>query len=584
MKRVLAIAILVIGASYLMAANPPASSADKSPANPSAIEQPAPPPAPVVVPEGWLANSLGANRLTKKTRIRIWDYAQGGFSTNNTVQKGDASTGSAAYNGDANGPVATPPDVDTFEFDQLELWIQRDIRGNIGMGGGPQPRPMYHHFDWGFNSETDYGRQANGGRMAGFERDWSINPSAKNDYTQRYLWLQLPNVNMDLWLPFYKGIALRIGRQPDQLITKESPVMMRFSPDMFYSHAYGFYRNSMMVGIRVAANIMHSDTKGLLMGEFFVANGNEWGPSVYSTSGRHPGGYGYQIAYRTPKMGTAIDYDGRVGPGNQLANAGCSLTTGCTSPVNPTWVADTLTNMHLFSPRTQIMWEQGVTINKWFRPRWKITIQTEFGKQYGDGQPDTIATYAGPAFGAPGPPHTNAVANGLNLTICNTSIPYYANTNPNAAILAGETPLGSIPYCKAGFTGASYLEYLGQVTYNLTQKTELGAAKWNVTLRAEQFRNPNRYFLQPIAAQLTNTYGQFTAEHYWGLQGAIAGAFNFVNVGLNYNPATHFRFRPEIRYDWQSGNFHYNGYGQMNPNGVTSSSQVTFAMDSLFYF
>ena len=77
MQRILTIAILVIGASFLMAADPPASSSDKSPANPSAVEQPAAPPAAEAVPEGMLVNTLGWAKVKKKTGVGIDYYING---------------------------------------------------------------------------------------------------------------------------------------------------------------------------------------------------------------------------------------------------------------------------------------------------------------------------------------------------------------------------------------------------------------------------------------------------------------------------------------------------------------------------
>lgn len=567
MKRILAMAILVVGASYLMA-NPPASSPNSAPANP-AVEEHAggPPPPQTPPPEGWLADSLGVNKALKKTGVHIWDYAQGGFTTNNTMQKGDAANG-AAYGGDAAGPFAGPADVDTFNFDQVEMFIERDIHGNTQMGPGGLPGPMYKHFDWGFNSETDYGRQANGCRMAGFDRDWSINPSAgPNDAKNRYLWLCEPNANIDLYFPVWKGIGMRIGRQPDQLIELESPPMFRNSPDMFYTHPYGFFRNSMLMGLRIAPILVHSPKLGLVMGEFFMSNGGMWGSSTNSLSGKHPGGYGYGLHYKSPDMSLWVDYTGRIGPGNILANAGCSIAEGgsCTSPIKPLWVSDVLPTLHVFSPRSQTMFENAIVVQKELRPRFKLTGQIQWGKQFGDGKSDTIATYSPAAYMGPAAPY-----GGLSPVVCAASAAPQVGTGPDR------------PYCIAGFTGASYFSIEGQVTYNLS-KTMVNfppTSRWNTTLRVEQFHNQNGYFNAPPMTQ-ANVPENFPD---WG---AVRGALNDISWGVNYNAATHVRIRPEIRYDWQTGNYQFNAYGQNNPNQVTNpsqSSQVTASLDSVFYF
>ena len=562
MKRILATAILVIGASYLMA-NPPASSPNSAPANPAVEEHAGGPPPPMPPPpEGWLADSLGVNKALKKTGVHIWDYAQGGFTTNNTFQKGDAANG-AAYAGDGTGPFAGPADVDTFNFDQVELFIERDIRGTTVMGPGGMPGPYYKHFDWGFMSETDYGRQANGCRMAGFDRDWSINPSPKNDATQRYLWLCEPNANIDLYFPVFRGIGMRIGRQPDQLIELESPPMFRNSPDMFYTHPYGFFRNSMMMGLRIAPMIFNNHKQGVLMGEFFMSNGGMWGTSTNSLSGKHPGGYGYGLHYKSPDMSLWVDYTGRIGPGNILANAGCSIAEGgsCTSPISPVWVGDTMGALRVFSPRAQTMFENALVIQKELRPRFKLTAQVQWGKQFGDGKSDTIATYSPAAYGGPGAPY-----GGLSPVVC-------------AATLTVQVGTGTRPYCQAGFTGASYLSFEGQVTYNLTKATVNfpPTARWNTTVRVENFQNPNGYFNAPPQTQ-ANVPENFPD---WS---AVRSSLNDISWGVNYNPQSHLRIRPEIRYDWQSGNYQFNAFGHNNPNGITASSQVTASLDTVFYF
>ena len=419
------------------------------------------------------------------------------------------------------------------------------------IGITPTPAPMAKKFDWGFMAETLYGRQGNGGRMTGFDRDWSMNPSPVNDAANRYMYLDVPNVYLDLYVPILKGVAFRLGRQADQLMIDEAPPNFRAAPNMFYSHPYSFYRVSQVFGGRVDATILHSQQYGYLMGQFFVDNGLQ---TVYSMSGTRD--YMYALNYRTPKMDTWIDYSGRYGAGNVKANAGCAIT-GCTTPIKPLWVSDNLAGYHVFSPHSQMMFENALIVQKEFRPHWKVVAQVQFGKQYGDGQSDTIATYSPAAFGTvPG------LANGINPGIC---------MHVSQHLMNG----GSEPLCKAGFTGASYLSFEGLVTYNFNKK-------WNVSFRPEQFRNPNGYFLEPMAAAISNANGTFKgAPPDWG---GIKGAFNDVTGGVNYKPTIYSLIRAEVRYDWQSGNYLANGFGQGNPNGVTSSSQFEAGIETVMYF
>ena len=54
--------------------------------------------------------------------------------------------------------------------------------------------------------------------------------------------------------------------------------------------------------------------------------------------------------------------------------------------------------------------------------------------------------------------------------------------------------------------------------------------------------------------------------------------------GFNYNPVRFARIRPEVRYDWQSGNYRVNAFGQNNPNGYTASSQFFAGIDTIITF
>lgn len=488
---------------------------------------------------------MGWDKLQKTTGITAEYYFELGISTNNTIERGDPATGNAAQPGNANGPVAWPSDADEPTFEQIEEFIHRNDKSNIVSGVTPTPAPMLKKFDWGFMSDTVYGRSAKGCLMAGFDSNWAMNPNPANDTENRYIYICQPNAFVSLYFPVLRGITLQLGRMDDTVATDEIPPAAQWGPNMFYSKSYGFYRDMTVLGGRVSANIFHSKRRGYLLGEFGVNNGDK---TVYSMNGNL--NYVYALRYRTPKMSTGIHYSGRVGYGNVKANPGCSITAGCTTPIKPLWVSDNLDNYHVFSPNSQRLFENTLIIEKEFRPRWKVTAQVQFGKQYGDGNADTIAIYSPAIF--------SSASHALNLGICNLPQP------------------AATPYCRTGFTGASYLSYGGVATYTFKPRKLAGS------LRLEEFRNPNGYFDGPPFAVVDNTYGKAAGlPPNWG---GIKGAFNEVTGGVNYNPARSVRIRPEIRYDWQSGNYVGNGFGQNNPNGVTSSSQVTAAIDTVVSF
>ena len=590
MQRILAIAVLVIGASYLMAANPPSSSPDNAAANPAAAGQPAgPPPGPQnpmlenASPgsDGLLSEALGWEKYRQKTGVSIYFYMQSGISTNNNIKKGDpgyiyadeGNEGNGAIPNNANGPVATPSDADEITFEQIEMNIEKTVAGNMVIGATPTPAPMSKKFDWGFDADILYGRQVNGCRMTGFDHDWAMNPSAQLDTYNRYNWLCMPNAYFDLYFPILKGVAIRVGRQADQEMTDEIPPMFFFAPNDFYSHTYGFYRINQVLGGRVTATIMHSHKNGFLMGEFMVDANQKQAAHTLNGSVN----YGYALRYRTPHMDTWVDYTGRFGPDEVKISCPDGLAS-CKVPEKALWVSDQLNAQHLFSTGHQMMFENALQVMHEFRPKWKVEALIQFGKQFGDGAATTIETFT---------------AGGLSYGLCE-----YVSYEYSATL--------TIPACKNHFTGASYLSYEGRVHYEFNKKL-------NATFRIEQFRNPNAYFGQPMFAALNYpsytglsanastgcwSYSESTCYDGPPIWGAAKGAFNDITGGINYNPVKWMRIRPEIRYDWQSGNYGIPLFGQNNlilytdsattSNGFftnnTESSQVTAAVDTVFYF
>ena len=138
MRQLTTLAVLALGASCLMAQGGPPK------------ETP---------PTGFLFNSLGGQKVTKTTGIKIDYYLQEGISTNNTIQKGVSGTPT----GNANGAVFTPADADVPTFEQIEQFIHKDIKGNIIPGVTPTFAPMLKTVDWGFMADVLYGRQGGGG-------------------------------------------------------------------------------------------------------------------------------------------------------------------------------------------------------------------------------------------------------------------------------------------------------------------------------------------------------------------------------------------------------------------------------------
>lgn len=522
MRRALAITVLALGTSFLMAENPEASAEKKAEARPEMTQKPA-----EERPEGMLFRSLGGEKFTRKTGVKLDYFMEIGVSTNSTI-KGNA------LNGNANGPVASPPDANVVTIERWEQFVHKDIKGNIIPRTTTTPAPMYKKFDWGFMSDTLYGRQANACRMTGFDRDWTTNQAdMTKDSANRNTFLCESNAYLQMYLPIFQGVAITAGRFADNVMIDEIPPIFSNGPNFFYTHSYQFFRSGQVFGGMISANLYRSRAHGYLMGEFGIHNGVS---TMYSMSGKR--NYDYALRYRTPKMDTWIDYTGRIGYGNVKANAGCSLTS-CTTPVKALWVSDNLPNFHVFSPDPQMMFENALTVQHEFRPKWKVVAAMQYGKQFGDGKSSTIATFS-PA----------------GLGVCRI---------PTAAIPTHQ------PYCQAGFTGAFFMSENATISYKVNN--QLSAA-----FRMEHFRNPQGFFLEPMAAVVTE------GTSLPALWNGVKGNFNDLTWGINYNPNKYVRIRPELRYDWQGGHYINKAFGQNNTNGKRSGSQMTAAMDMVLFF
>jgi hypothetical protein len=263
--------------------------------------------------------------------------------------------------------------------------------------------------------------------------------------------------------------------------------------------------------------------------------------------------YGAALRYRTPKMDTWIDYTTRFGP-DEVKIVCTTVTDGdpsCTIPEKALWVSDQLPAQHLFSTSHQVMWENGIEIQKEWRPHWKVTAFAQFGKQFGDGAASgtslTVNTYT-------------VVGTG----VCGGGMIY--SKLPEDQITSMSQVIG-IPFCSQpfnpfttstrGFTGAWYDSIGGLVTYEFTKKM-------NVSFRAEQYHNPNKFFNQSPMAEMKFPYAENFSGPPFPIWGAIGGSFNNITGGMNYKPRKNIFIRPELRYDWQSGNYGVNAFGQNN--------------------
>ena len=156
-----------------------------------------------------------------------------------------------------------------------------------------------------------------------------------------------------------------------------------------------------------------------------------------------------------------------------------------------------------------------------------------------------------------------------------------------------------IPFCSKpfnprdthaqGFTGASYDSFEGLVTYEFNKKV-------NVSFRAEQYHNPNHFINAAPFGEMSYPFAEDISGPPFPIWSAIAGSFNDVTGGMNYKPRKNIFIRPELRYDWQSGNYGVRAFGQNNliidsiyydspnPAANTYSSQFLAGIDTVINF
>lgn len=456
--------------------------------------------------------------------------------SNNTRDSNATTSGNG---GGANNPNGEPGDTG-FQLSQTQMTIHRDIRTNIIPRVTPTPGPVPNKFDWGFEADTTYGRDGQPCRMNGWDTHWSINePGATNApvaASTRQGFLCTPNIFAQVYLPFWKGMALTAGRMGD-VVGMEIPPPVRPGPTFFWSHSYAFYAETWQVwGILGSVNVYRSPKNGYVAAEFGVNAGEQ----SYQEYSGNPGFSG-AVHYRSPHMNTWIDYTFRMFDGNlKLNSTGNLVTQGLDYGVGSGGVASPGTISPLYP--LQAMNGQRKMRNSWtvqheIGKRWKVTAEGVYGFQHGDGAATTVLS--GPA-----------------------ALGYCGGIT---------TPGGIAPACP-GFKGASYSGVNGNVFYTINKK-----ATWG--LRVEHFNDPDGVFLAPL-----NYSGFYPSTVAGPMPASVKTALNDITFGINYNPVKFVRLRPEIRYDWQSGNHGVPIFGAGNLDGKMSQTQIMASMDAVFYF
>lgn len=102
------------------------------------------------------------------------------------------------------------------------------------------------------------------------------------------------------------------------------------------------------------------------------------------------------------------------------------------------------------------------------------------------------------------------------------------------------------------FTGGEYSGVVAQAVHTVSDRLSYGA-------RYENFKDAKGVALFPVTA--------------------VPGEFNAVTLGINYKINKSAILRPEVRYDWQTGNNGINAFG-----GGTADKQTTLSADLIIHF
>jgi len=527
MRRIL-ICVMLLGLFATMAVAADNSTAGQAEGAPAAQK-----PEPLTAMGSLWQNTVG-EKFIRDTGIKV-DFAfDAGFSTNNTINSKYNTTGASASNPNAE------PGATGFTLSQAQMRIHRDPVSNLIIGVTPIPGPTPKKIDWGFEFDTSYGSDGLPCNIAGWDAHWGVNEPGASNHTNsaygRQYYLCTPMVNGTIYLPIWKGMEVKFGRQPSGISFEIPPdVPWPMGPNFFDSHSYSAYSDMMeVVGVTASINVMRSQKSGYLAIEFGANNGEQ---SFHSAASAPLQNFMADVRWRAPHMNTWIDFETTFGPNNVAVNA-------AGNQLSSTDFGAAAMSTQIQSRTNQTEWRNVLAIQHEFGKRWKLAVEGTYGKQYSDGKATTAVLWQANQPNAAVP---------LAGTICGP---------------AGFGP-GNCPY-----PGASYEGVDGTLTYQINKN-------WAWGVRAEHFNDGLGQWLYPLDVVLQGSGS--TAYPV-----AVGGAVNDVTFGINYKPIKFITLRPEVRYDWQSGSQKLNLFGGANcvgeANCPTSRTQVTATLNAVFWF
>jgi hypothetical protein len=373
---------LLIGALLLSVVAGVASDSPEKPATEIIISTA--PPAPPALPEGTMWRTIVGEKFVKETRFTIDVIASEGFSVDNTSDSSQQGAG-----GGANDPNGAPGDTGS-NFNYAYVIIHRDMKTNLLPRITPLPGPTPVKADWDIEADVAYGRDCQGARMAGWDTHWGVNePGATSPAlaaANRQNFVCTPNMYGQIYLPFFKGIAITGGRYGSGL-GWEIPLDLSNGPNYFYSHTYDMYSSSLQVlGVLASANLMRSQKHGYLLAELGLNNGEQ---TSVSPSGNTMGSFDGAIRWASPRMSSSLAYAFRIGNANIKTNAQGA-------PINTTDFGPLYT---VLSPKGQLRQRHSIVATRQFNSHWNAEAEAVYFRQDGDNQASTIWAFGGPHYG-----------------------------------------------------------------------------------------------------------------------------------------------------------------------------------------
>ena len=304
------------------------------------------------------------------TGVKLWGYLQVGASSNNT------STHDQATGGHTNLPVVGPTD-EGLQINALHFAFAKEMRSNLLPRITPLPGPVPWEYSWGFRTEFLYGRNGLPAGMKGLDAEWGVNrtPDGVPPGSNRQNYVAMPQTYVEFYAPLAQGMTLMVGRFGAG-VGYEIPPAWRPSPNFFYSRTYAFVSQpDQVAGALFSANLLRNDM-GFLAGELGVVNGRQnWKDNNDDKSIMGA------LRWRSGDMQTWVDYSFMRGKEQNKPGA---------TPQMPI--------ARLISPRGQLRQHHSLSVIVRPADGWELHGEALYGKQAGDGQPDTIDILSGPFY------------------------------------------------------------------------------------------------------------------------------------------------------------------------------------------